>query len=192
MRLFIAVEVGNSVAPHAAAARRALEQEGADLCRRGMKWVDTSNLHLTLRFLGEVDTALAAEVVAGFRRPVALAPLALAFGRPSWLPGLSRARVLMLPLEGNLPALTALKHAIDDRLPPGVPPEDPRPFRPHLTLARVRDAWQDRVRRAARALDDIAPLEDGGLVGSAVLFESHLGPRGPQYVERARVALEGR
>jgi 2'-5' RNA ligase len=189
MRLFIAVEVGAAVAPRAIEVRRAIEREDADLCRRGMKWVEPANLHLTLRFLGEVGASLAEEVIAAFRQPVAQAPFALAFGGPAWLPGPSRPRVLMLPLDRDLASLTALKRTIDDRLPAGVPPEEARPFRPHLTLARVRDGWQDRARGAAGVLGDVLPLEEGGRIGSAVLLESHLGSHGPSYAERARVRL---
>ena len=190
MRLFIAVAAGAGVADYAAGVRRALERHDADLARRGLKWVEPANLHLTLRFIGEVAAPLADEVVAAVDRAVPQAPFPLEFGAPCWLPGPRRPRVLMLPLVHDVPALAALKRTIDERLPAGVPAEEPRPFRPHLTLARVRDGWQDRAASAGPAIAALVPPSGAGRVECAVLFESRLGREGPAYSARARAGLD--
>jgi 2'-5' RNA ligase len=190
MRLFVAVVAGSGAAEYAADVRRAVERHDAELARRGLKWVERTHLHLTLRFMGDVAPPLADEVVAAVDRAVTQAPFPLEFGAPSWLPGPGRPRVLMLPLVHDVPALAALKRAIDERLPAGVPAEEARPLRPHLTLARVRDGWQDRAAAAGPALAALAPLTGGGRVESAVLFESRLGPQGPVYAARARARLD--
>lgn len=191
MRLFIAVGIGDAARAQAGVVRRELDRRDAELSRRGLKWVEPANLHMTVRFLGEVAEPLASEIIEVLRAPIDLAPFTLAFGPPSWLPGGARPRVLMLPLVGGASPLGALKEVLDLRLPAGVLAEDPRPFRPHLTLARVRDGWRDRGKGAGAALEGIGPVPDGGQVDAAVLFESHLGARGPVYHERARARLTG-
>ena len=95
----------------------------------------------------------------------------------------------MLPLEHGADRLEALKHAVDGRLPAGAPAEESRAFRPHLTVARIRDEWQARARALQPALAELSPVPGGGVVDAAILFESRLGPRGPVYHERARLGL---
>jgi 2'-5' RNA ligase len=191
MRLFVAVEVGNEAVQFAADVRAALDRLDPGLCRRGLKWVDGSNLHLTLRFIGEVDDRVGGEVEAALRAPLAMSPFRLELGSPAWLPGPDRPRVLMLPVSAEgITRLSALKRAIDQRLPRDVPAEEPRPFRPHLTLARVRDDWRDRARRGADAWAHLATSVPGGIVSRAVLFRSNLRSQGPRYAERAHAALE--
>ena len=154
-----------------------------------MKWVSPAQMHVTLRFLGEIDTLLGEAVVSALTGSVPQRPFTIGFGAPSWWPSHGRPRVLVLPLEQGADRLEALKHAVDRRLPAGTPVEEPRAFRPHLTVARIRDEWQAHARALQPALAGLSPVPDGGVVDAAILFESRLGPRGPVYHERARLRL---
>lgn len=189
MRLFVAVEVGPAARAQAVALRRAVDAAAPELSRRGMKWVEPANLHLTLRFIGDVSDALAAETLAAFGPAVAAAPFDLAFGGAAWLPDVSRPRVLMLPVSGGAEELLLFKRTMDARLPGHLPAEEVRAFRPHLTLARVRDGWQREMRKLVPVLQTFAPLGRDVRVEAAVLFESQLGPQGPVYHERARASM---
>ena len=189
MRLFVAVHVGPLALRRAEEVRQMVEQRDPELARHGMKWVSPAQMHLTLRFLGEVRSPLAEAVLAALDGDLQAGPFPLGFGSPAWLPPRGRPRVLMLPVARGAERLEALKGAVESRLPPGVPPEDERSFSPHLTVARIRDEWQRRAQALGDALVELPPVPEGGVVGAAVLVESHLGPRGPVYHERARLSL---
>lgn len=165
---------------------------------RGVRWVPQTQLHFTMKFLGEI----AEESVAG-----AKAALARAAGSPG-SPGKTVPRAFRLELEGlgafppHGPArvvwagcgegaeeLEALASVVEEAFAAeGFPPEA-RPFSPHLTLARVRDPVAGR--KLARALASVPGEPFGSVaVSSLVLFRSELTPRGAEHAELLRVALE--
>lgn len=154
------------------------ENRGA---RTGIRWVPEANLHVTLRFCGEVlQTAARAlgERVKDLLSERRAAPLKLtlretgAFGRPP--------RVLWAGLGGDTAALARLNALIegacrDEELPP-----DGRKFSPHLTLARM-DASRGFY---PSALDALRPWKLAGRAWTAdrvVFMRSRLTPEGPRY-----------
>lgn len=153
----------------------------------GPRWAVRDQWHLTLEFLGAVRelapvvTALAgaagAEPRFGFRLGAAGA-----FPRPR------RARVIWIGAGEGAGPLARLASAVETALTPVGYAAGARPFRPHLTVARLRDPADVRA-----ALDAIGP----GAVGPAwtveelVLFESRLSPRGATYSVLGRFPLSG-
>jgi 2'-5' RNA ligase len=108
----------------------------------GAKWVDPGNLHLTLRFIGEIDEALAADVdealagVKAHRFAVQLAGTGVFGG--------NRPHALWVGVERD-PDLLALRDKIEQALiRVGLEPEGRR-FAPHVTLARLRDPVLDQL-----------------------------------------------
>ena len=146
-----------------------------------IRWTGRDNIHLTLKFIGEVGDALAAkagEALAAARIPVAPFCLRLrGFGKfPS---GDQRLDVLWAGVEAS-PPLASLFAAVEEVLRPlGIAP-DARPFHPHVTLGRGRD------RSAPGGLLSLL-AEKGGIflgewpVASFQLFSSRLAPAGPVY-----------
>jgi len=137
MRLFIALQLP-------AAVRRSLAETAARLRSQlpPARWVPISNLHLTLRFLGEIDT----DRVVGLGRVLAgcfvsRASFRLRLRDGGCFPPRRPARVAWVAFE-PAPALTELQAevaaAVDDHL--GIAAER-RAFHPHLTLARPRRPW---------------------------------------------------
>lgn len=122
----------------------------ADLLHR-LHWTPPGNWHLTLRFLGDVPAPRCNEV-ANALRTISFAPLQLAVGAAGAFPARGAPRVLWLGLAQGAPECTALATAVNAALAPlGFAPED-RPFAPHLTMARVREARRgDRQRDVARS-----------------------------------------
>lgn len=169
-RLFIALEL--PAAARAALARWAAEAVGAIA---GIRLVPDGDLHVTLAFLGwrpAEDADVAARIVAGLRGPAPeLAPSGAA-----WLPP-RHPRVAAVDLDdpgGGSRALhgrVAAAATADLGLAP-----DPRPFRPHVTVARL-----GRSRRPDRG-PALAPPQLPAFRAPAVsLFESRLGPGGARY-----------
>jgi 2'-5' RNA ligase len=178
-RLFAALELPADVrAALAAFGRTAAGHDHA------LRPVAEDALHLTLAFLGhraldEVDPAReAVRAVTGSVAP----PLAL--DGALWLAP-RRPHVLTVALQDGDGALAALHARVVEGLASALPwqPED-RPFRPHVTVARVRSGWRPRVHDLPDAPRATFTAE------AVVLFRSHLGGQKPaRYEALERVVL---
>lgn len=152
---------------------------------RDARWVPIESLHLTLRFIGEVERAEAEEIdqaLSMIRSSTVDITLkdAGAFGSGS------RARVLWAGVVRSR-ELSDLKNRIDGVLTgAGLEPDD-RKFAPHVTLARFRNGSARAVDRRAA---ELAPLISGHfLADEFVLFESTLGSSGAHYQRAAAYPL---
>jgi len=105
-----------------------------------VKWVDPYSIHLTLKFLGNV----AVDKISGITGAIEAAaqeisPLHLEVSGLGAFPNLRRVQVVWVGLSGELARLGELQQRIESNLAPlGFAPES-RPFKPHLTLARLRE-----------------------------------------------------
>ena len=127
-RLFAALEIPDDVA-------QALSQLRGGLF--GARWIEEADLHLTLRFIGDIDDRLAHEiesVLADIRKPV----FEVTLDKLDWFGG-DRPRAIIVKAKAS-PELVALQTKIESALRRlGAPPEQ-RKFTPHVTLARLRGA----------------------------------------------------
>lgn len=176
MRLFIAINFPDAM-------RQRLWHDTAPLRDGGypVKWVEAANIHLTLKFLGDVDgarvdaisgtLATAVEDTKVFRLPIG------GFGA---FPSLRRPKVLWVGCE-NLPVLELLADAVERGMSTlGFEPEG-RAFRPHVTIGRSRrDAGPSHFQGLEAALQRLEFFDEPP-VTSVDLMQSHLGPRGPRY-----------
>ncbi len=182
MRAFLCVELPDDV-------RGALADVSQRLRRRlgAAKWVSADNLHITLRFLGEIgeetvqSVGESASEVAAVIRPFALELSTLgAFPRPE------RGRVLWVGPAGSDRRFDELAGLLEDAVQAaGLPPER-RTASPHVTLARFRTPKD--------VAEVVAPLERGPLVvpvRQIVLMRSELRPQGPSYTPVTHLPLEG-
>jgi 2'-5' RNA ligase len=179
IRAFFAVELGP-------AARRAAEAAAGELrgrpCGDGVRWVRPEGLHVTLRFLGDVDSARIAPLAARARSELApLRPFRVRLGPAELFPTPRRPRVVALGVAPEAP-LAALAGALERAsVALGFGPAE-RPFRAHLTLGRVRDRRCPDVAGLAVPAEEIA-------VEEAVLFRSELAPSGARYTPLERLSL---
>jgi 2'-5' RNA ligase len=158
----------------------------------GIKWVETRNIHLTLKFLSSISTSTV-DSITGVLRTVCAShtPFSLQSDKPGAFPNPRQPRVFWLGLNGNLTALTALQKAIEDQLAPlGFAPET-RPFTAHLTLARVRDGITPSAQRSFGESITKTGWQDGEswTVGKVLLMQSRLFPAGPVYNRLAEIPL---
>lgn len=162
-RLFVAVDLPENVRKELMSLRTELP---------GGRWVAGDQLHLTLRFIGEVEAQQQGDIDAALRY-VREEPFGLTlrqvghFGRPG--------RVLWVGMDPS-PRLLALQRGIEAALVrAGIPPEE-RPFSPHITLARLKGTpyhllapYEEEHRRFAAT-----PFQ----VGEFHLYSSNLTPAG--------------
>ena len=178
-RLFAAVEL-----PAGVRAALAGWGERAVGGRAALRAVPPENLHVTLCFLGARAEA-EAEAIGELVRSCADGPVALALGPALWLAP-RRPHVLTVAIEDPDGRLGALQAAVAAALVAGAgfAPE-PRPFRPHVTVARVRGGA--RVRPGEVTLEDPPVLAFPA--AAVTLFRSHLGRDGARYAAVARAPL---
>lgn len=188
MRLFVALELPEAVKAAAAGVMAELKRTGADL-----KWVAAANLHLTLKFLGEVAPERVGDITAALDQALAGQPaLDLTPAGAGAFPGRGRIQVVWLGLAGQTAALTALAGRIESAMAQlGFAPEN-RAFQAHLTLARAR---RERSRgkpvappppqALAQALAGLVAWRGPDFSAERVtLMESTLTPAGPIYRPR--------
>ncbi len=187
MRAFIAFELPEVVRAELAALSASLQRR---LAGAPLSWVPPGNLHLTLKFLGQIETGQAAAIADALRR------LSLDYtAMPITLDGLSvfpsphRLRVVWAGLHA--PAqLAQLAAAVEDAMHALGFARETRTFTPHLTLARVRrEARPAQLAAVAPALAGQAVPPVTGALEQLVLFESQLKPGGAVYNSLARIQL---
>lgn len=189
MRLFTAIEVGEAVQARAAALVEELRRRAAAAAPRArVTWAAADRMHLTVRFIGEVGEDHGERIRAALRDPIPVHPFRAAWDGLGAFPGKSSPRVLWVGVAAGLDDLSAVESAVGRRLSSvDIPPEQ-RPYRPHLTLARVRDA---AGLRAGPLFDGLSARLGETRVDAITLFQSLLSPRGPTYVVLQRTPLRG-
>lgn len=169
LRLFVALDLP----PAARAALMAFQDAAADPA----VWrpLPEASLHVTLAFLGHRPEQERPAIEAALAGVPAWEAVPLALGDPLLLPP-RRARVLTVALRDPEGALAALQGAVSDALAAaGAYTPESRPFRPHVTVARLRAGA-----RAARAVE--AAVEPVAFAAEAVvLYRSHGGRGGATY-----------
>ncbi len=164
----------------------ALREEWAPRLRSRLSWTRPGNWHLTLAFLGDTPSA-EAERVRQALEAVHSAPFTLqAAGGGAFPPG-KKPRVLWVGLQHGRQESAALADQIWSVLAPlGIQPPG-RPFRAHLTLARVKQERGDRWEALFRSLGE--KQWPSCQIAEFVLWQSELAPKGPVYTAVQRYAL---
>jgi 2'-5' RNA ligase len=182
MRLFAGIPIVDAAGSEIVALLGRLRASGWPV-----RWVHEEGLHLTLKFYGEV----APERLEVIEESVRLAgegvgPLDLKLGRLGAFPSEVRPRVLWMGIEGPA-ALDVLQERLErggEAI--GFPPEGV-PFRPHVTLGRVREGHRFPPGGLDEHANAFASVPFVG--GELVLYESVLTTRGPRYEPRLTLEL---
>ena len=153
--------------------------------RDGFRWVPPGRMHLTLRFIGDVEETQAQRLEEALRALTAPA-FELHPERLGVFPSRRKPRVLWVGLQPE-PLLADLHAAIDRILVRKDVAPDPRPFSPHITLARLRRVDPREVRAFINAHRDLDLPSFA--VRHAHLYESELHPDGARHRRRASYPL---
>lgn len=189
-RLFVAVDLPDAVRARLVEQTRALRTAlRAARIEDAFRWVAAENLHVTLRFLGDVDAAAVPDVVHAFETVTAAAQT-VALDRPGAFPPRGRPRVLHVRVSAGGEFLAMLRDRVDRALAPVWRWEpETRPFSPHLTLARSRERADLDPAVFHRLLEGAAWPALESAVTDVRLFRSITHASGPEYSVLARAAL---
>ena len=190
LRVFIAFELPSPIVQNLETLTRELKQDGLKL-----RWVKPNNIHLTLKFLGEVPQQDIAAIEAAMSRVSGVAaPSALRFALQGMgvFPNMRRPRVLWVGIGGDLEALDRLFKAVDAHLADAGFAAEQRAFKPHLTLARIPDrekSWGS-PHQLLQAIENRGKfVSDPFECRQLTLFKSDLRPTGAQYTVLSKVNL---
>ena len=152
-----------------------LRTSGADV-----RWAAVSSIHLTLKFLGEVDPAVIPKLAESLREASASEQsLMLRLHSLGCFPDQKNPKVIWCGVDGDIDRLGLLQTKVNkvcNNL--GFPSED-RPFHPHLTLGRVKG--KRNLQRLLEYIKIGSDLECSFRAGGYNIYRSTLTPRGAIY-----------
>ncbi len=182
VRAFVALDVDEALRRAASDVNDALRRGPLRLARA--RWVQTAQMHVTVRFLGDVDEARIADVAAITQRTAARSPaVVLRAHRMGAFPDPQHARVLMIPFEDDAHVAARIAASLDEALAPLGLACETRPYVPHLTLARFRDGVD------VQTLCETTTLSAEGVAEALTLHASELTQDGPRYTALVRAPL---
>lgn len=176
MRLFIAIPLPEAVHDELRRVQERLRQAQADV-----KWVQPEQIHVTLKFLGEVDAGMVPPIQHALDRVARQAwPFVMQCAGLGGFPHLKAPRVIWVGLEPGRDEVTQVARRLEEAVSAlGFPKED-RMFSAHLTLGRVRSpANRSRLARLIETepFASVTPVT----VDQVTLFQSTLAPSGSLY-----------
>lgn len=184
LRTFVAIDLPESLQNDIRMLQNAFASRRLDV-----RWVKPANVHLTIKFMGDVDR-LDIETAARILSETAanhpkfdLVPRGVGV-----FPSIKRPRVLWAGIAGQTDVLRSVQTSVDNAMVSLGIKADKRPFRGHLTIGRIKThIQQDRLATALRTHQGFAsemfPVE------RLVLFKSELQPGGPVYTRLQEIPL---
>ena len=187
IRSFIAIELAGSVTKKARVLVEKLKTPGVDV-----NWVSPGEMHLTLKFLGNVRDDEVADICRVVGKAVAdVEPFEIICRGLGGFPSSAEARTLWIGIEQGVDELRELQAAVDNTLKTELGfAKEARGFTPHLTIGRVKGGTPEGMSELATKLADHAHYDaDLSVVEEAVIFASFLGRSGPRYEALAHCPL---
>ncbi len=179
MRAFIAIELPKEVKDSLSNLQEQLKKSGADV-----KWVQTQNIHLTLKFLGERDDKKI-EKIMQILEEVAQGknPFQLRISSLGAFPKIDFPKVIWVGIDQGDNETKEIAKELEEKIAQiGIPKED-RPFSSHITIGRTRSGLnrEGLVKDLANLTRNFGQQIQEFLVTKITLFKSTLTPKGPIY-----------
>ena len=179
MRAFIAIDLPQSVKDIVSRMQSRLKLSGADV-----SWVSPANMHLTLKFLGDIDEAAAIAVSEAIRDIAArTCDFTMQLGSIGAFPGVQSPRIIWVGLSKGHEQARAIAAQIESRIEKYGIGRETKPFASHITIGRVRSKKNIRQLTDGIGAADIrrdATAEEFK-AGKITFFKSTLTPQGPVY-----------
>jgi RNA 2',3'-cyclic 3'-phosphodiesterase len=189
LRLFVGVELDDRLRAASAAAAEDLERQ-LQVARSNLvvRWTPEQNLHITLVFLGHVQDENAVAIRASLQTIGSVSAFPFTIGGAGIFPPSGPPRILWLGVSRGVDRFTNLYGELATRLLPLGYEAEARPYHPHVTVGRIKDAGRaaSRTARAAVRCGEVG----SGDVRAITLFASRLAPGGARYEALLRVPLK--
>lgn len=193
IRAFIAINLSGELTARLEELQKSL---AAQLPSHAVRWVPPPQIHLTLKFLGNMAAERVPDITAAMERACqSTPPFRLVAAGVNCLPNSRDPRVIYVGLAGEeIARLHELQARLEQEVLPLCEPADKKSFHPHLTMARVK-AQARPVRKEVGSIIQSSPV--GVLVGvlgtwsvdEVVLMRSVLAPQGSVYTKLSAIPL---
>jgi 2'-5' RNA ligase len=187
IRSFVAIELSRSIQQQLAAIIGKLKSPRT----QAVRWVPAENIHLTIKFLGDVSPTNMDLLKNMLKVEVSRQnSFTLTVGGMGAFPTPKRPRVIWVGITAPT-QLTSLVHLVEAETNKLGYASEERPFSPHLTLGRVsQNATPEQVHLVAEALAGLTVGQLGTAeVREVILFKSELRPSGAEYAPLLKVPL---
>jgi 2'-5' RNA ligase len=180
IRTFIAVEIPENITSVIRELQQGLKDYGVDI-----RWIRPENIHLTLKFLGDVEAVDVDKISGAISKTVdGVASIPLQAKGIGVFPGIKRPRVLWVGLTGQLELLIRLQKTLDENLKGIGFPKEKRSFKSHLTIGRMKAKINSK--KIVDALMAFRNFESETFIADKIiLFKSELKPQGALYTNLA-------
>jgi 2'-5' RNA ligase len=177
-RSFFAVELSAEIAAGVRRIQGELRDRSADV-----RWVRPEGIHLTLKFLGEVEPDRIEGIVHKAEEAIqGVGPFSVGIRGGGGFPTAKDPRVIWIGVEDPSGMLTQLQAGVETGMAELGFTRERRGYTPHLTLGRLRSGKGSKT--MAQALDAIRASDLGNMeVQEVILFRSHLMPAGAEYTK---------
>jgi 2'-5' RNA ligase len=185
MRTFIAIELPEEIRNALAQLQDRLKKSGADV-----KWVEPKNIHLTLKFLGEINDNQLEKIVKILE--------GVSGGQKGFLmrlssvgafPNMNYPRVIWIGIDQGERETKEIAKELEDRIVSVGIPKEERPFSSHITIGRVRSFLnKDKLASELKSINSLEAKEVA--VTKITLFKSTLSPKGPVYEALKEINLK--
>ena len=185
IRTFIAIDIPGSIREKIAGFQAELKRHKADV-----KWVRPGGIHITLKFLGNVEEQKIDEIEQAVRNAVeGLNAFTLSVGGSGVFPNDRRPRVLWVGVKEGSSILVQLAERIENECAHLGFEKEKRKYSAHLTLGRVRS--QKGIGSIIEVMKTMGFEGESFKVSEILLMKSDLKPTGAVYTVLKRIKLEG-
>ncbi len=185
IRTFLAIEIPKEILEQFERVQYRLGRSMTGVIR----WAKPGSIHLTLKFFGNIAERDIRNITDALQaKAPALGPVPVSIGTLGVFPNLSRPRVLWVGMTEGVKELAALQAQIETALEAQGFTREERPFRPHLTIGRMKA--ERRIDGLDKAIEDHKGFAAGAFTATEmILFRSDLKPTGPVYTPLAKFKL---
>lgn len=179
MRAFIAIELPQEIKDYFKNLQDKLKTCGADV-----KWVEPVNIHLTLKFLGEISEPQTKEIIKIMGNVSSAKPaFDITLGSLGAFPGITSPRVIWVGIDAGAQESKQIAQELEDRLCRLGIPKDEKGFSAHITIARTKSAFNiTALIQDLKNMAGIMPEEKLRFKAAKIsLIKSTLTPKGPLY-----------
>ena len=186
IRTFIAIDIPPWVKTEIAGIQNRLKSLNLNA-----SWVSQANMHMTLKFLGDIDPHSAPAIKKTMTAVLHTTPkFSVSLGGLGVFPNLKRPRAVWIAIQDNSGALKTIWEKTEDAMAALNFPGETREFTPHLTLGRIKSAKGKALLKHALQTApsiELSPFE----ITSVKFYQSQLTPKGSIYTVLAQFQLNG-
>ena len=185
VRAFIAIALPPEICLALSDCISRIKQHHGDI-----KWVRTEGLHITLKFLGDIQPGRVEEIASSLSQIGSACPaFEISIEGAGAFPGMQRPRIIWTGIRQGAEELIRLASQIDGAMETfGFEPEG-RPFKPHITLGRVRSP--KNIRETMEAVKNQTGIFGTFRANAIILMQSVLKPTGAEYTPLHQFQIQG-